>query len=76
MTVVLLIAGLLVFFIGVSHCLCKPSAQELEQAALLPFADDPAAAQAMHEATGRQCERVLAPVAEASPAPAAYRLDA
>ena len=46
MTVVLLLVGLLVFFIGVSHCLASTSQRDLEQAALLPFADDPAAARA------------------------------
>nr|WP_294973366.1 hypothetical protein [uncultured Pseudomonas sp.] len=38
-----------------------------EQAALLPFADDPEAARRMTAATGRRCERVVQPLPEAPP---------
>jgi len=76
MTVVLLLVGLLVFFIGVSHCLASTSQRDLEQAALLPFADDPAAARALEQDTGRVCERVVEPLAESPPLPAGCRFDA
>ena len=39
-------------------------AEELEQAALLPFADDPEAARQMSAETGRVCARVVTPLAE------------
>ncbi|MEP9319683.1 hypothetical protein ABKS89_21265 [Pseudomonas sp. LABIM340] len=38
-----------------------------EQAALLPFADDPDAARRMSAATGRHCERVVQPLPEPPP---------
>ncbi|MCY1432852.1 hypothetical protein D9M71_488600 [compost metagenome] len=44
--------------------LACPPGHELEQTALLPFADDPEAAARMTEATGRRCERVIEPVLE------------
>lgn len=76
MTLFLLITGLLVFFAGVTRCLRNPTGHELEQAALLPFADDPQAARAMSEATGRHCTQLVVPAAEQRPEPAGYRLKA
>lgn len=38
-----------------------------EQAALLPFADDPDAARRMSAATGRHCERIVQPLPEPPP---------
>ncbi|MCP1626215.1 hypothetical protein [Pseudomonas nitroreducens] len=38
-----------------------------EQAALLPFADDPDAARRMSAATGRHCERIVRPLPEPPP---------
>ncbi|MCJ1884204.1 hypothetical protein LNN38_05020 [Pseudomonas sp. LA21] len=38
-----------------------------EQAALLPFADDPDAARRMTAATGRRCERIVEPLPEPAP---------
>ncbi|MGV8842524.1 MAG: hypothetical protein ACOH2I_04570 [Pseudomonas sp.] len=64
--------GLLVFCVGIHRC----NAQDLEQAALLPFADDPDAARNMTKATGRRCEHVVTPIFEAPDAPARYHLDA
>lgn len=43
-----------------------------EQAALLPFADDPDAARRMSAATGRHCERIVQPLPEPPP----YRMRA
>ncbi|MCY1272376.1 hypothetical protein D3C76_638640 [compost metagenome] len=44
--------------------LCCQGRRDLEQASLLPFADDPEAAERMSEATGLRCERVVTPVFE------------
>ena len=52
------------------------SRDELEQAALLPFADDALAARNMSAATGRVCERVMEPLAEPVACPRASRFDA
>ena len=41
--------------------------ETFEQAALLPFADDPDAARRMTAATGRRCERIVAPLPEPGP---------
>ncbi|WP_416310447.1 hypothetical protein [Pseudomonas sp. W03] len=41
--------------------------ETFEQAALLPFADDPEAARRMTAATGRRCERIVAPLPEPGP---------
>lgn len=44
---------------------CRRDADE--QAALLPFADDPEAARRMSAATGRHCERIVQPRSEPPP---------
>ncbi|WP_448680898.1 hypothetical protein [Pseudomonas nicosulfuronedens] len=44
---------------------CRRDADE--QAALLPFADDPEAARRMSAATGRHCERIVQPRPEPPP---------
>ena len=67
---VLLPAGSLYWYLSV------PSAAELEQAALLPFADDPHAAQRLSQETGRCCATVLEPVFEPLVSPYSDRLDA
>lgn len=63
--------GLLIFLTGVLvYCaaLClRLSAHDEEQAALLPFADDPEAARLMTAETGRVCERVVTPPCEPPP---------
>jgi hypothetical protein len=56
--------GLMVLFVGVHVCLNSCSEHDLEQASLLPFADDLEAARNMSQATGRFCDKVIAPVAE------------
>ncbi|MEH6387374.1 hypothetical protein [Pseudomonas profundi] len=38
--------------------------ERIEQAALIPFADDPDAAEQLTLETGRRCEKVVEPVAE------------
>jgi hypothetical protein len=55
----LLIVGWGVMVIGVHVCVTRRSDNELEQASLLPFADDPEAARNMTRATGKVCERVV-----------------
>jgi hypothetical protein len=44
--------------------LCCRQPAELDQASLLPFADDPAAAARMTQATGRPCEVTTQPLDE------------
>lgn len=46
---------------------CRRSPDALEQASLLPFADDPPAAARMSEATGQHCKHLLQPLEEPSP---------
>lgn len=53
----------LVCILGCWWCCRQP--RSLDQAALLPFADDPEAAARMTAATGRRCERVSRPIPEA-----------
>lgn len=55
----LFIVGWSVMLIGMHFCLTRRSDNELEQASLLPFADDPEAARNMTRATGKVCERVV-----------------
>jgi hypothetical protein len=43
---------------------CCRQPRDLDQAALLPFADDPEAAARMTAATGLRCERVITPAPE------------
>lgn len=54
-----LIVGWSVMLIGVHVCVTRRSDNELEQASLLPFADDPEAARNMTLATGKVCEHVV-----------------
>jgi len=70
------ILGLVVFCGGLYYCIGLNSRDELEQAALLPFADDALAARNMTAATGRVCERVMEPLAELVACPRASRWDA
>lgn len=53
------IVGWAVMMVGMHFCLTRRSDNELEQASLLPFADDPEAARNMTLATGKVCERVV-----------------
>jgi hypothetical protein len=62
----------LIFLTGVlvccaALCLLRLSDHDEEQAALLPFADDPEAARLMTAETGRVCERVVTPRCESHP---------
>lgn len=65
------LTSFLVFCVGIHRCLLRLNAQDLEQAALLPFADDPDAARNMTKATGRRCEHVVTPLFE-TPEPSAH----
>ncbi|MFZ5957808.1 hypothetical protein ACOXVJ_09875 [Pseudomonas knackmussii] len=47
----------------------RSSERDLEQASLLPFADDPEAAGRMSAATGLQCERLVNPLDDSIPEP-------
>jgi hypothetical protein len=59
MQTLLLIVGWGVMFVGMHFCVTRRTDNELEQASLLPFADDPGAARNMSRATGKVCERVV-----------------
>ncbi|RJG08857.1 hypothetical protein D3879_23670 [Pseudomonas cavernicola] len=76
MQTLMFILGFIAFCAGIHSCLLQRSDHELEQAALLPFADDLEAARNMTAATGRLCERVVTPALEAAYDPDCYRLDA
>ncbi|MCY1398667.1 hypothetical protein D9M71_137030 [compost metagenome] len=67
--------AMIAFCISVCRLLRQPP-EELEQAALLPFADDPEAAARMTRATGRRCERVVEPLPETALAPGFDRFTA
>lgn len=43
------------------------SEHDAQQTALLPFADDPEAAQRMSEETGLMCEKIILPAPEPAP---------
>ena len=75
MTTTIFLLGCAVFAAGL-HRLGRCDRGELEQAALLPFADDPPAARAMTAATGRVCARVVEPLAEPVAAAEPWRLEA
>lgn len=47
------LALMAIFFIGVHYNLYRRDPADLEQAAMLPFADDPKAAKEMERETGR-----------------------
>ncbi|WP_028240649.1 hypothetical protein [Stutzerimonas azotifigens] len=61
------VCGLAVLLAGSYCCIHLPDAEALEQAALLPFADDPQAARSMSRATGRVCQEVVSPAVEPIP---------
>ncbi len=61
---------MLLSLIGLIACIAacwRTCRSDGEQAALLPFADDPDAARRMSAATGRQCERIVQPLPEPPP---------
>ncbi|ENI4018092.1 hypothetical protein ABXY51_000878 [Pseudomonas aeruginosa] len=60
---ILAVLASLVCILGCWWCCRQP--RGLDQAALLPFADDPEAAARMTAATGRRCEHVITPISEA-----------
>ena len=70
------LTSLVLFCICTLCCLLRPSAADLEQAALLPFADDPDAARRMSAETGRHCEHLMTPIFEVPDTPANFQLDA
>ncbi|SDI97588.1 hypothetical protein SAMN05216189_101110 [Pseudomonas delhiensis] len=55
------LATLLALAIALCLHLRRASRHDLQQAALLPFADDPEAAARMSAATGQHCERLFDP---------------
>jgi len=64
MSTLVLILGILVFWLGIYWSLQGLTEIELEQVSLLPFADDPSAARRMSESTGRHCKSVVMPALE------------
>ncbi|KRV64110.1 hypothetical protein [Pseudomonas citronellolis] len=61
MQLLLALATLLVVAVVPCLHLRRASRHDLQQAALLPFADDPEAAARMSAATGQHCERLFDP---------------
>ena len=47
------LAALSIFYIGVQFSLSRETQQDLDEAAMLPFADDPEVAQRVERETGR-----------------------
>lgn len=64
MTMMLLATFALVVAFCVSLAWGVMDEPRVEQAALIPFADDPEAAEEMTRETGRRCETVVCPVEE------------
>ena len=60
----IVVPALLSLLVTLFCLLARPTRDEAEQAALLPFADDPEAARQMSAETGRVCARVVTPLAE------------
>ncbi|MHA6137878.1 hypothetical protein ACX3YC_10560 [Pseudomonas mohnii] len=55
----MLFFGLLVLFFGIWYSLKKHSAHDINQAALLPFADDPEVAETITKTTGVQFDKIV-----------------
>ncbi len=55
----LLLMGFLLFISGLCLWIAIRPSVDLEQAALLPFADDPQAAERVQLETGKQCNHVV-----------------
>ncbi|WP_373321956.1 hypothetical protein [Pseudomonas paralcaligenes] len=56
--------------------LARPARDEQQQAALLPFADDPPAARRLERDTGRRCEALVEVPFEPLSRPPGFHLDA
>ncbi|WP_397452417.1 hypothetical protein [Pseudomonas sp. NA-150] len=59
MQIMLFLSGWVVMCIGMHFCVTRQSEHDLEQASLLPFADDPEAARNMSRETGKVCDTVV-----------------
>ncbi|WP_150304933.1 hypothetical protein [Pseudomonas saliphila] len=64
MTMMLLASFALIVAFGLSLACGVMDEAHIEQAALIPFADDPDAAEQLTRETGRRCETVVCPVQE------------
>jgi len=65
--VALLIVLTVIILVCATLSLLNLSSQDVEQTALLPFADDPEAARQMTAETGLVCEHVVHPAEEPEP---------
>lgn len=63
----LLIVLTVIILVCATLSLLNLSSQDVEQTALLPFADDPEAARQMTAETGLVCEHVVRPAEEPEP---------
>ena len=59
MQLLMVFFGLIVFFIGLCYSIKNYSANDINQAALLPFADDPEAADTITKTTGLQFDKIV-----------------
>ncbi|CRL47092.1 cbb3-type cytochrome c oxidase subunit 3 [Pseudomonas sp. P154a] len=56
--VLLNVMAVLGLWLGVEYCLKRETAQSLEDASLIPFADDPEVARRVESATGKKVKAV------------------
>ena len=56
--------GVAALWLGVEYCLKRQTAQSLEDASLIPFADDPEVARRVELATGKTVKAVAPEVAK------------
>ena len=61
MDALLNLLGVASLYLIVEYCLARHSPQHLEEASLLPFADDPEVARRVELATGRKVQAVAPP---------------
>jgi hypothetical protein len=54
------VLGVVCLYLSVEYCLCNQSAESLDEASLIPFADDPEVARRVELATGKTI-RAVAP---------------
>lgn len=59
--IVLNILAAVSLWLGVEYCLNRHSAQSLDDASLIPFADDPEVARRVEQATGKTVKAVAPP---------------
>jgi hypothetical protein len=72
----IVVPALLSLLVTLFCLLARPTRDEAEQAALLPFADDPPAAHRLERDTGLRCEALVEVPFEPLSRPPGFRLDA